>query len=395
MGLRVDLIKRIGVDIGGSSRYFEPTLERGGFDRPLTFSRRHLKPEIRDLTFKGLQGRMNLLTLESAKALKSFDSPYLVAMLYLLPHDLGGGRTLCPFSTSVCRFLCLNTSGRGEMGVSYNLNLNTLAIERLKRNVVLGARLLRTRLYRLAEKYDQYEDAFLGMIAEDIETLIIWTGARGKKPAIRLNGTSDIPWERKYPQFFTDFSEIQFYDYTKWPLDQRGERVESRHGTIYGVLPKNYHLTYSISESPKVTNRLEGKLYERFFSSHELAVYYLRNGRNVAGVFWDLPKAWHGFPVIDGTATDLRFLDPPGTVCGLLPLGRAKKDKSGFVMDPNSPLVRPECVRCSLSDPNLNVNVYEGAGPIPRGFPTVDKMLKINRRKLEKMGLWPGKRGQK
>jgi hypothetical protein len=36
--------------------------------------------------------------------------------------------------------------------------------------------------------------------------------------------------------------------------------------------------------------------------------------------------------VIDGTETDLRFLDPNNVVVGLKANGKAKKDVSGFVV---------------------------------------------------------------
>ena len=38
-----------------------------------------------------------------------------------------------------------------------------------------------------------------------------------------------------------------------------------------------------------------------------------------------------GRPVINADDTDLRFLDPKGTIAGLKAKGRAKKDTSGFV----------------------------------------------------------------
>lgn len=55
---------------------------------------------------------------------------------------------------------------------------------------------------------------------------------------------------------------------------------------------------------------------------------------NVAVVFdsLPLPKTWKGFKVVGGDDDDLRFLDKPGTVIGLYAKGRAKKDKTGFVV---------------------------------------------------------------
>ena len=65
-------------------------------------------------------------------------------------------------------------------------------------------------------------------------------------PAIRLNGTSDIVWERTpvvidgvkiASNIMELFASVQFYDYTKYPLAKRA------------LLPNNYDLTFSRSES--------------------------------------------------------------------------------------------------------------------------------------------------
>jgi hypothetical protein len=54
----------------------------------------------------------------------------------------------------------------------------------------------------------------------------------------------------------------------------------------------------------------------------------------VAVVFRNkLPEAWKGFPVVSGDESDLRFLDPKGHVVGLIAKGKAKQDRSGFVVD--------------------------------------------------------------
>jgi len=44
-----------------------------------------------------------------------------------------------------------------------------------------------------------------------------------------------------------------------------------------------------------------------------------------------MPNTYAGAPVVDGDASDLRFLDPDGVVVGLKAKGDAKKDTSGFV----------------------------------------------------------------
>ena len=132
----------------------------------------------------------------------------------------------------------------------------------------------------------------------------------GLIPCVRLNGTSDLPWESlggvKRINLFNRFPSVQFYDYTKNPT--RFDRQ----------LPANYQLTFSRSECNGDT---VAKLMER--------------GENVAVVFSskkgeDLPATWQGREVVDGDLHDLRFLDGKNKVVGLRAKGKAKKDQSGF-----------------------------------------------------------------
>ena len=85
---------------------------------------------------------------------------------------------------------------------------------------------------------------------------------------------------------------------------------------LNGEMPRNYHLTFSRSESNDHQARL-----------------VLAMGGNVAVVFRnELPKQWEKRNVIDGDESDLRFKDPQGCVVGLVEKGDAKKDESGFVV---------------------------------------------------------------
>ena len=61
----------------------------------------------------------------------------------------------------------------------------------------------------------------------------------------------------------------------------------------------------------------------------------IAKGINVAVVFRnaELPKTWLGIKVINGDKHDLRFKDTKGCIVGLKAKGKAKKDKSGFVVD--------------------------------------------------------------
>jgi hypothetical protein len=152
---------------------------------------------------------------------------------------------------------------------------------------------------------------FLSDLDRDLTTLESEAKRLGMIPACRLNGTADLIWERIAPSLFTKFPNVRFYDYTKNPVRMRKY--------LAGKLPANYHLTFSRSE---INSRLSSNI--------------LREGGNVAAVFSgrQLPKRYKGVRVVNGDADDRRFADKRGVWVGLLAKGRARKDKSGFVITP-------------------------------------------------------------
>jgi hypothetical protein len=42
---------------------------------------------------------------------------------------------------------------------------------------------------------------------------------------------------------------------------------------------------------------------------------------------------WRGFPIVNGDDHDLRFLDPGPSIVALKAKGKAKLDRTGFVVD--------------------------------------------------------------
>jgi hypothetical protein len=196
--------------------------------------------------------------------------------LSLLPHRLAGEGNLCPHSTKGCRSVCLNTAGRGRA------------------NYVQEARRARTSLLV------QHPAAFATLVEREVLRI-------PEASALRLNVFSDLPWEQIWPVVFTVRPDLQFYDYTKWPVGSR-------------TVPANYHLTYSASE---------------LWSDADI-VSAVRAGNNVTVVFDLKPKdpmpgSWHGLPVVDGDKSDARYEDPPGVVVGLRSKGDARKAGQGFV----------------------------------------------------------------
>ena len=199
------------------------------------------------------------------------------AIMYLAPANESGNQ-VCASSTAGCRKVCLYSQGRGRM------------------TKVQEARIRKTRLF-----FDKREQ-FLSDLTSDIASVERRALKKFFQPVVRLNGTSDIRWERH--GIIQQFPTVQIYDYTKH---------KNRRG-----IPDNYHLTFSYSE-------------ETTLDDVDTA---LNHGMNIAAVFrHELPDTWHGLPVIDGTLTDWRFRDPSPCIVGLKAKGSAKHDTSGFVLD--------------------------------------------------------------
>jgi hypothetical protein len=243
-----------------------------------------------------------IFTLTNPKTIKGEALGYLTAVLHLAPARIGG-TNVCPYSSPGCRASCLNTAGHGGIGLEQGAN------------PVQAARIGRTRAWHADA------EAFTRGLASDLARLSRRAAARHLHLAVRLNGTSDIPWELvragTHVNLMQQFPEIRFYDYTKWPLERR--HLE--------LTPGNYALTFSLSE--KNGARAERALLAGF----NVAVVFDTRGEPlparcaIGGV---------DAPVIDGDMHDLRFLDPAGpdgrgVIVGLRAKGRGKRDTTGFV----------------------------------------------------------------
>lgn len=231
----------------------------------------------------------NILTYGNTKTAKGEASGYLTGILHLAPGDISGTQ-VCPMASAGCLAACLNTAGRGRF------------------DKIQQARIAKTRW--LFDSPSSFMQALVWSIAATVRK----ANREGLTPTIRLNGTSDLPWEKfkcerdgvQYRNVMEAFPDVQFYDYTK--IAKRAIKWAQ------GGMPANYHLTFSASES------------------NDTAVSQVAAaGGNVAVVFDGMPDQYAGAPVVDGDASDLRFLDPTGVVVGLKAKGDAKRDTSGFV----------------------------------------------------------------
>jgi len=228
-----------------------------------------------------------LITEQNAKTTKGEKFGYLTGILYMAPHSIVKGINMCPWATESCKKACLYSAGRGKF------------------SNVQAARVRKTELFR------DDKDAFFNVLIKDITRLEKKAEKKGLKLAIRLNGTSDIPWENYKIEGFTIFDifpKVQFYDYTK--AIHRANKA----------LPKNYHLTLSYT----------GENDKNIFDIAK------RESKNIAIVFSgkELPKKYKGLKVLNGDDHDLRFIDSTNSIIGLLAKGDAKKmQNSKFVVN--------------------------------------------------------------
>jgi len=217
-----------------------------------------------------------------AKTVKGEAGGVLTGILYLSPADTVSKKTLCPYAgLAGCQTDCLNTAGRGAF------------------SNVQRARVRKTLFWQ------QYPREFMALLVADIKRLQRKAARLGMTPAVRLNGTSDIRWEKIGDGIIFDvFPEIQFYDYTKIPCR---------------TVPANYHLTFSFSGRPVFQKAVWKQI------DHDPDM-------NIAAVFSDhLPAEFLGRTVLDGDRSDVRFNDTSGAIVGLIAKGRAKTSTSGFV----------------------------------------------------------------
>jgi len=245
--------------------------------------------------------RKPLLSTNNAKTIKGAKLGYITYILYMSPFKLNSQKkNVCSHASKGCVESCLVGSGFGGMFTA-----------------VMAGRVARTE-YFLKNRIE-----FLNQVKTEIEKAL----KKNKDKAIvtiRLNGTSDIPYENLRvfegnKNIFEMFPKVKFYDYTKNYL-----RFDK-------PLPKNYTLTFSRSET-----------------NHDKAMEILARGFNVAMVFDKTPKKFEGYKVINGDKDDLRFKDTKNVIVGLRykkmtgkGADNSKAFTSGFAIKTNNVIALP------------------------------------------------------
>ena len=243
----------------------------------------------------------------SSKVEKGEAEKVLTVVLYMAAAS-SSGFNLCAWATPGCIKACLgHSTGRLKMSSSQR------------------AQVRKALLFKLFPAY------FLRRIVAELTLHACEAQALGMTAAARLNGSTDVPWEKyldteaiqsmgvhRIDLRGADRNGVTLYDYTKAPAKARKAA--------------GYHLTYSVSESPESLTE---------------AKQWLARGGNAAVVVGAegsdklqdakrvhlgmLGKRWHGCPTHSGEDTDLRFTDPAGHVVVLYAKGDALKDRTGFV----------------------------------------------------------------
>ena len=231
----------------------------------------------------------------STKVEKGEALGWRTAVSYLPP-----GGPLCPWATAGCRETCLGkTAGRMVMG-----SVQAAQARRAER--------LRGLLHAGGLK------AAASAYVDDL-------GARPRRLAVRVNGTSDLPGladavaaEMQARGWLAAGARI--YDYTK----------SARAALAWCKGASRVHRTFSLAEG-----------------NWDDARRVLAAGGNVAAVVEGgaagplaagLAESLGASQVVDGDEHDLRFLDPdyrgkgPGCLVVLKPKGAARRDATGFVV---------------------------------------------------------------
>jgi hypothetical protein len=228
-----------------------------------------------------------------AKTVKGSKLGVMTGVMYLAPHALSGFQ-VCPKASEGCKLACLYTAGRGVYSYTQNARINK------------------------TKWFFEERETFMETLVSDVKRLIRKADRADMIPAIRLNGTSDIAWEKikvsrdgvEYPSIMEAFPEVQFYDYT------------AILGRTKALKLDNYHLTFSLKENNDKDAR------KALDQGYNLAVVMRLRRKE------DKPKRWAGYPVVNGDETDVRFMDKKGgTIVGLFPKGKGRYDTSGFVRD--------------------------------------------------------------
>jgi hypothetical protein len=194
-------------------------------------------------------------------------------------------------------------------------------------NVTISTRLA---LIGRAILFNWYRPVFVEKLRTELRNFSKLCRRSGVMPAVRLNVSTDVVYERQLPEIFAEFPEINFLDYTKALPKHRG------------TLPANYQLCHSFNEKTTTAD------VESIVSAGRNVVIAFDSAYAPARGLWGALPASVRFtddtgrdftlPVVNGDRHDLRLadMDGRGVVVGLHgKSGRNRVEKSisaGFML---------------------------------------------------------------
>jgi len=279
----------------------------------------------------------NVLGLSLLPSTQSYAEPMVTEIMS--KADTYGVRSVkpvrlnaCVRATPQCASSCLAFSGRNLAD-----NYNTV------------------KKYALLQSLVHEPEAFVRMLTEAIALHRDQSFRSSVMPLVRLNVFSDIPWELVIPDLFDDFSDVQFYDYTKVPGRQpppnydltfsfagtkrnvEAMDAEIRRGSRVAMVfaatsvARLHEVEYKVGSATRRVRKREKKKIEAIATLHgtqtkalgevEIPVRpaFRRRGPGGGDVEFaaGLPEEFLGLEVIDGDESDMRPYDPAPSIVGL------------------------------------------------------------------------------
>jgi hypothetical protein len=226
----------------------------------------------------------------------------------------------CPAATKGCMSVCLTDSGQMHMAPA--------KLAQIRRHLT----------------YQLDRDAFMITVAVGLAKSYAMARKKGAKLGIRLNVTSDIAWEKepikvdpwlskylasygikakngrpmkpgRYKNIMEAMPQIFFYDYTK--VQGRFLNFMEKRGW-----PKNYHLVWSLAETPMNRKIAIEALLRRVTTVSTPFDVSSRGKASLPKTLTFIDNTAPGrpeytFPVNDADEHDMRALDDPGAIAGL------------------------------------------------------------------------------
>ncbi len=228
---------------------------------------------------RGLKGDGGSFMTENGKTRKSSGEGVHTKGIGLAPHASNGlkGFDVCPRASSECRANCLGT----EAGGNKQYPDNSLS-----------------RKVRMTHFMVQHPEHAARMLDHELGQHVKSAKKKGMIPGVRLNVTSDIPYEKFAGKMFKRHSEASFYDYTKVHQRVMGQGKESH--------PANYHLSLSHTGTGHEESN-DKHVVKALEAGHVVAMVHQRGKGTPEPTHVEDVKSGKRYPIANGDKDDNTF----------------------------------------------------------------------------------------